>query len=70
MTARLSYRGKKVKRITELGIEKLCPGCDEWWPQIPEFFTYISTRGHYHSECRACLASAQAQRRLKTRESA
>jgi hypothetical protein len=67
--ARQNYNGQQVKRITELGIEKLCPGCNDWWPQTPEFFSYITTRGHYRNECRACLAQAQAVRR-QTRKTA
>ena len=64
------YRGKQVKRITELGVEKLCPCCDDWWPQTSEFFTFVATIGHYRSECRACLASAQAKRRANKKEAA
>ncbi|GLU38845.1 hypothetical protein [Pseudomonas sp. NBRC 100443] len=52
-----------VTRQTELGREKLCPGCDTWWPQDDEFFSFISTRGHYHNRCRACRARDQAERR-------
>lgn len=50
-------------RQTELGREKLCPGCDTWWPQDEEFFSFIRTRGHFHNRCRACRASDQAARR-------
>lgn len=50
-------------RTTELGVEKLCPGCLQWWPQDEEFFSFISTRCHFHNECRACRAAAQARRR-------
>lgn len=50
-------------RMTDLGVEKLCPGCLQWWPQDEEFFSFISTRCHFHNECRACRAAAQARRR-------
>ncbi|HGE7291984.1 TPA: hypothetical protein ACGCBD_002739 [Pseudomonas aeruginosa] len=50
-------------RTTELGVEKLYPGCLQWWPQDEEFFSFISTRCHFHNECRACRAAAQARRR-------
>jgi hypothetical protein len=65
----MMYRGQQVKRITDLGIEKLCPGCQEWWPHTAEFFSYITTRGYYRNECRACLAQAESTRR-QARETA
>ncbi|WEW97727.1 hypothetical protein P3T65_26445 [Pseudomonas nitroreducens] len=52
-----------VTRVTDLGTEKLCPGCDTWWPQDGEFFSFITTRGHFHNRCRACRAGEQAARR-------
>lgn len=63
MTFRPAYRGRTVRRMTEIGLEKLCPGCKEWWPQSNEFYTWIATRNHYHNKCRACLASDEAARR-------
>jgi hypothetical protein len=61
--ARQNYNGQQIKRTTELGTEKLCPGCHEWWPHTAEFFSYITTRGHYHNQCLACRAQAQVVRR-------
>jgi hypothetical protein len=61
--ARQNYNGQRIKRTTELGTEKLCPGCQEWWPHTAEFFSYITTRGYYHNQCLACRAQAQVVRR-------
>lgn len=70
MAVRLSYRGKQVKRLTERGLEKLCPVCITWKPQDDTHFSFIFTRGHYHSECRSCQAAAQVLRRFQNRRSA
>lgn len=40
-------------QVTELGIERLCRGCDSWWPQDAEFF-YLDRRGKVVGRCRAC----------------
>jgi len=53
------------KRKTSEGIEKFCPRCCEWWPHDDEFFTFIQSRGHYHSHCNACRAESSRIRRKK-----
>lgn len=57
------YAGRPVLRKIDGEIEKLCGHCEEWWPQTDEFFSFITTRGHYHSECKACRAEQTAARR-------
>lgn len=49
-------------RSTDDGTEKLCPCCGDWWPLTVEFFTFIETRSHYHSHCRACRSEASSKR--------
>jgi len=39
-------------RETELGTEKWCPRCEEWWPADPEFFWRTSSGLFYC--CKAC----------------
>lgn len=51
------------KRNTELGREKRCPRCNEWLPHDGEFYSFISTRGHYHSHCKACQAEQKQLRK-------
>jgi hypothetical protein len=51
-----------VKR-TELGIERRCFACGEWWPQ-DETFWYLS-RGKVMGRCRACWVEFNASRRPK-----
>lgn len=42
----------------ELGIEKLCPRCGEWWPLDAEFF-YLSNPAY----CKACWVEYHRIRR-------
>jgi hypothetical protein len=52
-----------IRRTTELGKEKRCSACKEWWPEDTEFFTFISTLRIFHSRCKACMAAETARRR-------
>lgn len=54
------------KRRTPEGTEKQCPCCGEWMPLNEENFSFISTRGHYHSHCRTCRAEDATRRRRAT----
>lgn len=47
----------------ELGRQKLCPGCDEWWPLDDEFwYRYVPRRRspYWSARCRACLLETSA----------
>src|SRR4026208_163500 len=44
--------------LTELGIERLCAGCGEWWPQDEEFWYY--QRGRVLGRCRGCWGDCEA----------
>lgn len=51
--------------VTELGTEKLCPRCGEYWPADREFFW---PRGHGHGLqgwCRACTANCERGRKRR-----
>lgn len=43
--------GRRI-REGELGLEKLCTKCDDWWPADSEFFWTSNGRLHYC--CKAC----------------
>lgn len=45
---------------TELGKERLCRGCDEYWPIDAEFWYY--TRGKIMGRCRACWSERSRDR--------
>lgn len=49
----MTYRPPAPRRETELGTERLCRGCGEWWPQDPEFY-YMDRKGKVIGNCRAC----------------
>lgn len=44
-------------RTSDIGQEKLCGRCQEWWPADPEFFFRSTTKagGLFHC-CKACYA--------------
>lgn len=50
---------------TELGTERRCPHCGDWWPLDDEFWQPTVKRGRatFHSWCRACLAEDRTDRR-------
>lgn len=45
-------------KTTELGVERRCPRCRQWWPEDDEFWLRITARGRstWFSWCRACKA--------------
>lgn len=54
---------------TELGIERRCARCREFWPaDDPEFWQRITKRGRpaWHAYCRACLSELGHIRRSRT----
>lgn len=57
-----------LARVTELGAEKKCVRCGEWWPADREFFYADRKRpdGHF-STCRACRADIQRESRRKAK---
>lgn len=44
----------------ELGVQRRCSRCHEWWPADPEFF--YRHGDHLHSWCKACWKEARAER--------
>ncbi len=44
------------KTLTELGVEKKCISCKEYWPSDGEFFAVMATsRDGLSPRCRACI---------------
>ena len=37
----------------ELGEQRYCPGCDSWWPHVPEFWWRFGTRQEVCSGCQS-----------------
>lgn len=59
-------------RETDIGPEKLCSRCDEWWPADEEFFFADKTSkddGLEH-ECRACKRERRLAREAAAGSSA
>lgn len=57
----------------DLGTQKRCPGCGEWWPAMDEeFWIPIVKRGRngWFAYCRACNAERNARRRCHGMERA
>jgi hypothetical protein len=54
-----------VWRLTpELGRERRCSRCRQWWPADTEFFTVQPTQaGGLHSWCKACAAEVKSHHR-------
>lgn len=46
---------------TELGLERLCRGCDEFWPVDDEFW-YFDRKGNVLGRCKACWAERNRDR--------
>ena len=47
---------------TELGIERWCFRCHEWWPEDGEFW-YFDTRGNVMGPCKACWQERKREKR-------
>ena len=49
---------------TELGTERLCTWCGEWWPQDEEFW-YFQKGGAVMGRCKACWSDWKRQERRR-----
>lgn len=50
--------GHANRCVTDLGAEKLCCTCHEWWPADAEFFARNRARPDgLSSQCKACVAA-------------
>jgi hypothetical protein len=57
----MNARRAIVKGEEELGRQRYCRTCDEWWPDDEEFFGRTRCRdGYVRSWCRACRLSQWA----------
>lgn len=51
-------------KLTELGVERYCSWCEEWWPFDREFW-YFRHDGKVMGRCRACWVEFNHVRRRK-----
>lgn len=64
---RRGFPSKKL-REGELGLEKLCAACNEWWPADDEFFSPdVGGAGGRYNYCKACAAEKIALKRQARR---
>jgi len=54
----------ELRVTTELGLERRCYDCKEWWPQDHEFW-YFDKKGKVQGRCRACWVDYNRSRRKK-----
>jgi hypothetical protein len=55
---------------TELGVERLCRGCQEWWPLDEEFWYFRSSDRSVMGHCRACFSERNRHNHQKRSEAA
>lgn len=58
----------KAKLDPEMGLEKLCSGCNEYWPQDTAFWSvwnHIYSQDGLQHYCKACEAEKAAQRKQR-----
>lgn len=53
----------------ELGPQRRCSRCGEWWPLGNEFWRRKVSRGRPYHACRACIADDLRASRERNRES-
>ncbi|MGE6160602.1 hypothetical protein ACLHZ7_08710 [Aeromonas salmonicida] len=56
----------KARLDPEMGLEKLCTGCSEYWPQDTAFWSawhHANSPDGLQHYCKACEAEKAAQRR-------
>ena len=52
-----------AERESELGTERQCQRCHEWWPKDREFFYFRSDNGKVLGPCRACHWELKRERK-------
>lgn len=54
-----------VLKVTELGIERQCNACGEWWPLDREFY-HLAPKGllGFKARCRACEGTGSGAARV------
>lgn len=55
--------------LTELGMERLCRRCGEWWP-VDASFWYFDRKGNVMGRCRACWSERNRSHHQRRKESA
>lgn len=62
-------RGTKNARIvTELGYEKKCSTCGDFWPEDTEFFYWNAPQNRYYAECIACYSQRRKNERAARKQ--
>jgi hypothetical protein len=56
----------KLKR-GELGLERLCVKCKDYWPLDDEFW-FVLTDGRLHSYCKACCTQRRRELKMKLKD--
>jgi hypothetical protein len=50
-------------KVTDIGLEKRCTACDDWWPADTEFFAVQSCKPDgLSSGCKCCHAEARKRK--------
>lgn len=58
-----------VKGEEELGLQRLCPDCHQWWPLDADFWCFRTQDGWISRVCKVCFNVEVGQRR-RAREAA
>lgn len=59
----VSDRHRVPEKVTELGVERFCSWCREWWPKDEEF--WYMPHGKVLGRCIACWVTFNRTRRSK-----
>ena len=63
------HKWAKHRYSKELGHEKTCTLCGEWWPVDAKFFNFVPSRKRFESQCIACKKELQSQKMRDKRSS-
>ncbi len=57
------------EKMTEIGLERQCTKCHDWWPATREFFYATGRADHpkLHSWCKACYEEGRKDKRAASR---
>jgi hypothetical protein len=61
----MTYYGPAPRIETELGTERLCRGCGEFWPDVDPEFWFLDRFGRVLGRCRACWSERNRSNHAK-----
>lgn len=61
----LTHRATEIE--TELGIERLCTRCQEFWPRDAEFW-FLRADGRVLGHCKACFYELRRAKRDRAKQ--